>query len=219
VKKVTAKPLIVVNTHGHPDHAAGNYQFKTVYVHPADMDAARKAASAESRARSVRTTAGAKTAPDMMTAEEAATYGNPELRPVKDGFIFDLGGRKLEVIEVSGHTAGEIVLLDSANRQVFTGDNDNTLVWLFLPGGPSLDVYLKSLQKLQARGAEFTTIYPGHGTPEPASLVGDQIKAVESILDGTCKSAPYQSFAGKATQCKYGRATVAYDPDNLRAKK
>lgn len=35
VKKLTDKPLIVVNTHGHPDHCGANYQFEKVYIHPA----------------------------------------------------------------------------------------------------------------------------------------------------------------------------------------
>ncbi len=37
IKTLTKLPLIVVITHGHPDHAGGNYQFKEVYIHPDDM--------------------------------------------------------------------------------------------------------------------------------------------------------------------------------------
>lgn len=37
VKTLTAKPLIVVNTPGHPDHAGGDFEFKSVYAHPADF--------------------------------------------------------------------------------------------------------------------------------------------------------------------------------------
>jgi hydroxyacylglutathione hydrolase len=219
VKTVTAKPLVVVNTHGHPDHAGANYQFKTVYVHPADAAAARQVASPAARARSLRAAAAGKRAPDMVTAEEAEKAGEAELLPVKDGFIFDLGGRKLEVIETPGHTPGEIVLLDAANKQLFTGDNDNGLVWLFLPNCLPLDVYLQSLQKLQKRSAEFTTIYPGHGTPLPASFIGEQVQCVESILDGSCQAEPYKSFAGSALSCKRGSSTVAFDPKNLRSRK
>ncbi|HNY15591.1 MAG TPA: MBL fold metallo-hydrolase, partial [Bacteroidales bacterium] len=36
VKKLTSKPLVVVITHGHPDHAGADYQFEKVYIHPAD---------------------------------------------------------------------------------------------------------------------------------------------------------------------------------------
>src|SRR4030042_2591089 len=34
VKKISNKPLIVVITHGHPDHCGSNYQFEKVYIHP-----------------------------------------------------------------------------------------------------------------------------------------------------------------------------------------
>ena len=37
VKSITNLPLIVVNTHGHPDHAGANYQFEKVYAHKADF--------------------------------------------------------------------------------------------------------------------------------------------------------------------------------------
>jgi glyoxylase-like metal-dependent hydrolase (beta-lactamase superfamily II) len=30
VKSLTALPVVVVNTHGHPDHAGGNNEFKTI---------------------------------------------------------------------------------------------------------------------------------------------------------------------------------------------
>lgn len=32
VEKLTDKPIIVVNTHYHPDHAAGNGEFEEVYM-------------------------------------------------------------------------------------------------------------------------------------------------------------------------------------------
>ena len=72
-------------------------------------------------------------ASDMVSIEEAVKMPVAEMLPLKDRQVFDLGGRKLEVIATPGHTPGEIVLLDAANRIVFTGDNDNSLVWLFLP--------------------------------------------------------------------------------------
>jgi hydroxyacylglutathione hydrolase len=219
VRTLTTKPLTVVNTHGHPDHAGANYQFKTVYVHPADAAAARQAASPAARARSLKTMAAGRTAPDMVTAGDAEKAGEAELVAVKDGFTFDLGGRRLEVIETPGHTPGEIVLLDAANKRLFTGDNDNGLVWLFLPNSLPLEVYLQSLKNLQKRSAQFATIYPGHGTPLPAGFIGEQVQCVESILDGSCRSEPYKSFAGTAMSCTHGNATVAFDPKNLRAKK
>ena len=157
--------------------------------------------------------------PDKISVAEAASAPQPEMLPVKDGQIFDLGGRKLEVIETPGHTPGEIVLLDAAHKMLFTGDNSNTLVWLFLPNSLPLEVYLQTLKKLDSRATEFTTIYPGHGKPMPNTFIGEQITCVRGILDGTIKGEPQHFFTGDAMVAKYKTASVAYNPENLRVKK
>jgi hydroxyacylglutathione hydrolase len=219
VKTLTRLPVIVVNTHGHPDHAGGNNQFQSVYAHPLEFEAIRQTNNAESRKRAVENMMKGAAASDMVSLEEAVKMPAAELLPLKDGQIFDLGGRKLAVIETPGHTPGEIVLLDPANRIVFTGDNDNSLVWLFLPTCTSLEVYLQSLKKLQKRDGEFDTIMPGHGIPLPKSFVAEQVACVEQILDGTCKGDPYKSFAGDALVCRFKSAAVAFNPQNLRVRK
>lgn len=219
VKTLTAKPVIVVNTHGHPDHAGGNFEFKAVYAHPADFSAIQDLGTKESRTGAVKNAAKGKLASDMISMDEAAKALPAQLLPIADGYVFDLGGRRLEVIESPGHTPGEVLLLDAANKALFTGDNSNTLVWLFLPNSRPLEVYLQSLRKLQKRAGEFTTIYPGHGAPLPSTFIAEQIACVESILDGSAKSQPQHYFAGDALVARYKTAAVAYNPENLRVKK
>jgi glyoxylase-like metal-dependent hydrolase (beta-lactamase superfamily II) len=219
VRTLTSLPVTAVNTHGHPDHAGGNDQFRSVHAHPLEFDAIRAVGTKESRQRTLERMRQGAPAADMLSVEEAAVLPPAELVPLKEGQFFDLGGRKLEVIEQPGHTPGEIVLLDAAHRIAFTGDNNNALVWLFLPTCRPLEVYLESLRKLKTRDGEFDTILPGHGPPLPKAFLADQIACVESILDGTCKGETYQSFAGNALACKHGSATVAFDPGNLRVKK
>jgi glyoxylase-like metal-dependent hydrolase (beta-lactamase superfamily II) len=65
---------------------------------------------------------------------------------VKDGDIFNLGGRHIQVIGTPGHTPGSICLLDKENKLLFTGDNDNTAVWLFLPNSLPIAEYFETLQ-------------------------------------------------------------------------
>ncbi len=213
VKKITGKPLIVVNTHGHSDHAGGNYQFPKVYINSSDSSAARLCATRESRKEAARNMLrGAVPSPDdIYKGEEIHT----KLAEVKDGHIFLLGGRQIQVIETPGHTPGSICLLDKQNRLLFSGDNDNTAVWLFLPESRPLTVYLKTLQTLYGRISEFDTLLPGHGIPKKSDFIMDQIMCVKSILNHTCKSESYDTFAGKARLCQYGRASVAYNPENL----
>ena len=206
VKTLTKLPLIVVNTHGHGDHNGNNSQFSKIYAHSADFNMLNASFNREKRKKAV--------APGEVVAP-------PTLMPVKEGYIFNLGDRKLEVIEVPGHTRGSICLLDTKNRILFAGDNTNTLVWLFLKDCYPLEVYLKSLQKVAKRSNEFDTVMPGHNEPLPTTFINDQIGCVKSILAGTCSPVPYNvgSFSAGAMLCRYNNAQVAYDPENLFVKK
>ena len=213
VKKLTSKPLIVVITHGHPDHAGSDYQFERVYINPLDSAAARAFNKPEARAGSSSAMAGSsKPSPDELY--KGKIY-NTIMLPVREGRVFDLGGKKIQIIETPGHTPGEIVLLDVQDKLLFTGDNNNGLVWLFLSNSLPLHQYLATLQKEAGRMKEFTTLLPGHGDPLPADFINDQISCVKGILDGSLERKPYKSFAGDAMVSVYGRASVTFNPANL----
>ena len=220
VKTLTKLPVIVVITHGHPDHAGSDYQFTEVYIHPDDMAAATPYGNLPGKSGGVAglMTGGAKV-PEGDVFTDTLNHQPTRMIPLHDGQVFDLGGRTLEVITVPGHTAGEICILDKENRMLFSGDNDNSLVWLHISGTLPLEVYLESLEKLNARAGEFDNLYPGHGDAVDRDFVAEQIACVKSILDGTCVGKDYDSFAGKGKLCTYKRASVAYNPDNLRVKK
>jgi glyoxylase-like metal-dependent hydrolase (beta-lactamase superfamily II) len=196
VRTLTKLPITVVNTHGHPDHAGGNFEFDDIFAHPADFEAVRFFDHHERRA------------PQAISFHQA-----------KAGDRFDLGGRTLEVIEVPGHTPGSICLLDAGHKLLFTGDNDNTLVWLFLKESLPLETYLETLQKLKLRADRYETLLPGHGEPLEKSFLEEQIACAQTILDGSCSGKPYNSPVGKALVCGYKRASIAYDPEKLRQKK
>jgi len=213
VKKLTSKPLIIVITHGHPDHAGSNYQFSEVYIHPADSAAARQFNLPEARAASSKNMQQGN-AP----AENELFKGKPfntKMISVSEGYLFRLGGRSVKVIEAPGHTPGEICLLDVENKLLFTGDNNNSLVWLFLQNCKPLHEYLATLEKQEAMMSHFTTIFPGHGGPMPADFINDQIACVKGILDNSLERKSYKSFAGNAMISVWGRASVTFNPDNL----
>ncbi|HPG39609.1 MAG TPA: MBL fold metallo-hydrolase [bacterium] len=219
LKTITDLPVLVVTTHGHPDHAGANYQFKEVYSHPLDFELTGIFNTLEYHDGAVQDAVKNTPAVEPLLIKDRKEMPDAALLPVEEGYVFDLGNRKLKVIETPGHTPGSICLLDSANRILFTGDNNNTLVWLFLDGCLPLEGYLKTLEKQKAMATAFDTMYPGHGEPLDAAFIDDQIACVKQILSGECKGEPYQSFAGNALQCAYGRASVAFNPDNLREKK
>ncbi|MBN1408052.1 MAG: MBL fold metallo-hydrolase [Calditrichaceae bacterium] len=219
VKTITNLPLLVLNTHGHPDHAGGNFQFPEVYAHPKDSTLTKYFTSTDYHDGAIQQTQ--KNNPDLESTfiRDISAFNKPTYLPVAEGFVFDLGDRKLEVIETPGHTPGSIVLLDAANKLLFTGDNNNTVVWLFLDGCLPLEAYLQTLQKLQARDEEFEKMLPGHGDALDKFFIDEQIICLKNIISGECKGEKYENFIRPALQCGYKRARVAFNPDNIFIKK
>lgn len=98
VRSITDKPLIVINTHPHRDHIAGNAQFGEAYLSAPAIE--------EVRAVAART-------------NTPITY---TMKPVKDGDTIDLGDRKIEIIAIPAHSPGSIAILDQKTGYLFTGD-------------------------------------------------------------------------------------------------
>ncbi|MBN2347849.1 MAG: MBL fold metallo-hydrolase [Bacteroidales bacterium] len=212
-KRLTDKPLIVVNTHAHPDHSGANYQFEKVYIHALDSTQARMYNQPDQRKGIL----NMGQQDNSLSAEDLynSKVHNTKLIPVNEGYVFDLGGRQIQVIEVPGHTPGSISLLDIQNKLLFSGDNNNNLVWLFLDVCLPLSVYKQSVEKEAQRLKEYNLILPGHNEPMSSDFILDQLECLTRILNGTCESKPYKSFAGDAQICAFGRSQVAYNPENL----
>ncbi|MFP3868046.1 MAG: MBL fold metallo-hydrolase [Desulfobacteraceae bacterium] len=138
----------IVNTHGHPDHTAGNEYWAArtgaqTVIHHLDWDFF--------------------TTPEMQQA--AQEEGFPPLTAidlkVKDGDRLALGEFELTVLHTPGHTPGSICLYTPGH--LFTGDT------LFvgaagrtdLPGA-SLELLIHSIQQKLLPLPEDTIIWPGH---------------------------------------------------------
>lgn len=215
VKTIMPLPLIVVNTHSHPDHTGSSYQFSKVHAHPDDFEMIRFFSDKENR-KNINNNMIAVPVPDSLKFPLTDSLYAVPLVPVKDGHVFDLGDRKIEVIHVPGHTPGSLCLLDHKDKVLFTGDSNNTLVWLHPQDALPLEVYLESLLKLQKRSEGFHTLLPGHGPPIDKNFIDEQVICVQRIIAGECDSKPYDSFVGKGLVCGYKRAQVAYDPEKIR---
>ena len=218
VKSITSLPVMVVNTHGHPDHCGNDFQYREVYAHPKDFGKIEYFCNEKYLDDAVEGIV--KKSPELapLLLNDRGNFTFPVLLPVEEGYIFDLGKKKIEVIEVQGHTEGSICLLDLEDKLLFTGDNNNTIVWLFLDGCLPLESYLRTLEKVQSRSKAFTLLLPGHGEPLDNEFIGEQIVCARNILSGECTGEPYRTFVGGAMICYYKRAGIAFDPNNLHGK-
>ena len=187
VRSVTDKPVTVINTHGHPDHIFGNIYFDEAYLHPADMPLARSFAEE----------------PEFIRfCEERGRRGMPPFRETREGDVFDLGDRHLEVFELPGHTPGGILLLLREDRILFTGDSVNHHLWMQLDGCLTLREYLCELDRIMFLRERADTILHGHAQgKDDISLLASMRRGVEEICEGRTEAdLPYDWFGGVARQ-------------------
>lgn len=175
------KPLLVVNSHGHADHAFGNYMFPEVYLHEKDVAALLDFDTPEARMRAIR--GRQKKTPDIMEKMDVEWYLNQTVTktrylPIKEGDEFCLGGLTLAVVETPGHSPGSICLYCREKHALATGDSivAHTLLMsgdfsMFSP----LEDFEQTLLKVKYFAQPIDIIWPAHGV-KPISLdVVDEI--------------------------------------------
>ena len=205
VRQITDKPLIVVNSHGHVDHACGNAQFGGAYIHPADMDLCRIHNGPALRMAELETAE----VPKDFDLDAYLSLDTGDLKPGGEGENFDLGGLTLEVIHLPGHTAGSIGLWCPEKRLFWVGDAMNCFVWLFLPEAQPLRTYIQTLHK--AAALPFTHMIQCHEPdPVPKCKLWDYLDLAETLdfESGTAVPAPL-GFGGETRICT--RLGLHYD--------
>lgn len=180
VEGITDKPVMVVNSHGHFDHTGGNAWWEEVWAGPGAEAVCKKAFS-----------------PEMQEAFERKPHPDYTVHTVREGHVFDLGGRQVEVFEIPAHHESSIALLDRQTRALYTGDEmEAGQVLLFVRDGlvPLRDVvsrHLANMKKLKSHEGEFDTIYPAHNGPQLyKGYLDDYIALSEHILAGTAAIMP-----------------------------
>ena len=165
--QLTNKPLLLCNTHGDPDHIAGNAAFPEVYLHPAEEENYR------------------------------AFGGPGAILPLRGGDVLDLGERALEVIELPGHTPGSIALLDRSRRVLLGGDAvQDGRIYMFGPRR-DLRAYLRSMRALQKRAGEFDAVWPAHGSfPVSPAIIAGLCLGAERILAEQVSWTPFEVRGG-----------------------
>lgn len=232
VEGLTKLPYDVVITHSHPDHAGGAGLVDSVYIHPADAPAAA-AITYESRVRYGQIMRSMSARPGAAGFPEAWGYTDadvrrwpkiPEFKPLSDGQVFDLGGRKVTAYHLPNHTPGSMVFIDDKSRIAFTGDAANA-------GGNgsngAVSTTLRGLLRLRAlRETSFDRQYTGHtayanridAIPQVNQALDDLIEVYRSILRGNPQTVTTPNNLNPAmsqTVAVHGLARVTWRPNLL----
>jgi glyoxylase-like metal-dependent hydrolase (beta-lactamase superfamily II) len=198
VKLITQKPLIVMVTHIHPDHAGNINYFDQIYFHPGDTV--------------------------LMRMMNVAYKG--KINFVNDGEKFDLGGTTIEVLFTPGHTPGSIVLLDRKAGNCYSGDAFGSgQVWMQLQPHLPMSTYAKSCRAMEAlMDKGITKIYCGHypyvKKAYNKTYMTEMRQLAEELSEGTApEGKPYPTKVSIGTQnpmiTTKGSVSIVYDPDHI----
>lgn len=145
---------------------------------------------------------------------------------VKDGDVFDLGGKKIEVSHMPAHTPGSIVLLDKQAGACYSGDAFGSgQVWLQLRPYAPMKTYVnscKKMEKLMDHG--ITKVYCGHypyvKKAYDKKYITEMRTLAEALVNGTApKATPHSQKVSIGSEhpmmVTQGDATIVFDPDHI----
>lgn len=168
------KPVRVLLTHRHVDHVGGAYWFGEAWMHAAEADCW---GACEAYAGFMHEHAIAED-PAVSDAPFGPRDGSrPRARTLREGDVFDLGDRTLEVVELPGHTVGSVGFLCHELGILFSGDAVTPIACLCFAESLPLSVWKDTLRKMA--DLSFDRFWTGHHRHDftPADLDGFLVAA------------------------------------------
>ncbi|WP_325100960.1 MULTISPECIES: MBL fold metallo-hydrolase [unclassified Pseudomonas] len=167
-KRITNKPLAVLPSHLHFDHLGGLHNFQIIYL--VDTPFTRKFKQRDG----------------LYHVPEPVYLGNIDhmtvppfkvSRLIKPNENIDLGGLKVRLISVPGHTQDEVALFDEAHNVLLSGDH---LYPSWLLAGNVKD-YVSSLNATLEIINPKTAIYGAHADENPTKVPAMTYESVVAI--------------------------------------
>lgn len=188
--EIAGKPVTLVLTHVHPDHAGAVDSFDEVWINPGDTV----------------------NIPEFMPEYKG------DVRYLEDGQVLDLGGRVLDVYFTPGHTPGSVTFLEKGTDRGFCGDafgtgkgNDEGGLLVFTDMETISGTCKKAAEHFERNG--YRKLYCGHFHGDNC-VTPERVKFVRSftaqVKEGKIESAPFDGFMGLNYLATNGKFTVRF---------
>ncbi len=181
IEKSTGKAVVrVLLTHHHPDHALGNQAFAGVPIAALAETTRLLAEQGDAMAENMYRLVG-----DWMRGTEVVLPSEE----VQEGTL-EIGGRRLQLLALRGHTGADLAILDERTGVLFAGDILFYQRALTTPNSPGLDVWQADLDRLEA--LPWRQIVPGHGPVTSDAAPFAQMRDYLGWLDGLLRNGAEQ---------------------------
>ena len=216
VKALTDKPLTVLLTHGHLDHAFGAASFEDVRMSPLDAPVLRAHQHLSEQVLQQARAEGRLTA----AAPDPQAFG-----VLADGEVFDLGGLHVRSLAVPGHTPGSTAFLIAQERVLITGDAANQRTFLFHEEASTIRAYQEALTRLRRDSTGlYDRIHVSHGSGDASiDLLEDLDALCTRIHERSDDAVPFEFMGAHGLMARRVEnsqgvdedANIVYDPERI----
>lgn len=173
VRKLTDKEVIVINTHGHPDHVGSNDSFDITYM----------AEDAEN---------------DFESSFGVSVNFTSKIIRIKDKDKLNIAGIPFEFYYAHSHSNSDTLILNVRDRILFSGDVIDPGQVIFVKFDEEkwnykdrIEMHIKALEKIETISNKFDYIYPSHNkTPLAKEIVKELMELDKLILSDKAKIVP-----------------------------
>ncbi len=191
VEQLTKKPVIVLLTHGHTDHAMGAGEFDEVYMNRADNYIFGPHGDRAFRWEGMEMSSDYSLLQekDYVDTADAAAFHD-----MKGGDSFDLGDIHIDIFDCPGHTCGSVVMLIREERMLLTGDACNSFTFVFEEYSLPIGEYEENLKKMKSEtDGKYERILLSHGDGNgPIDIIAGVIQVCEDIKSGNVDDVPFE---------------------------
>jgi glyoxylase-like metal-dependent hydrolase (beta-lactamase superfamily II) len=183
IEGITKLPFDLVITHGHVDHIGGRGQFEKMFISEEDQPLISTVTVSERKKflRIMRYLMGFKVI-KVKDAKIESVKKEPELAFIKEGDVFDLGGKTVKVFHTPAHTRGSLCFLAVEDKILFSGDVVNPQNLMQFPESTTVEEMRDALIKVKNLGG-YDTIWAAHlSKPISSETLENGIKCADKIL-------------------------------------
>ncbi len=208
-RKLTDRPITVVNSHHHYDHVGDNRRFQHIAIHELEAGFLEEEAPEELLLEARR--------PENFWGAPPVGFDPAEYRIVpsradqtlREGDVLELGGRRLRVLHTPGHSPGSICLLSEEEGLLFTGDTVYAGPLYAQFDHSDFREYRQTMERLSFLAQELQLVLPGHNqTPLDPYIMVEMAEGFEQIAGGAARWQLVQSPWGPLRRYDFARFGV-----------